>query len=74
MAPLHPSLAPLQSKSPSHAPKAAPAAVPSGTPSNLWDHDPVLAEGIPDYLNRTRPRLGSPAISSGPDDDLGDLQ
>jgi putative DNA primase/helicase len=43
--PLAPSLAPLQSKSPSHAPKAAPAAVPSGTPSNLWDHDPVLAEG-----------------------------
>jgi hypothetical protein len=27
---------------------------------------------IPDFLDRTRPRLGPPAISSGPDDDLGD--
>jgi hypothetical protein len=29
--------------------------------------------GIPDYLDRNRPRLGPPAISAGPDDDLGDL-
>jgi len=26
------------------------------------------------FLDRNRPRLGQPAISSGPDDDLGDLQ
>jgi putative DNA primase/helicase len=38
-----------------------------------WDH-PDLAGGIPDYLDRNRPRLGAPAISAGPDDDLGDLQ
>jgi hypothetical protein len=29
---------------------------------------------IPDYLKRPPPQLGQPAISSGPDDNLGDLQ
>jgi hypothetical protein len=28
---------------------------------------------IPEFLDRTRPRLRPPTISSGPDDDLGDL-
>jgi hypothetical protein len=28
---------------------------------------------MPGFLDRNRPRLGQPAISSGPDDDLGDL-
>ena len=37
-------------------------------------NDPWEGLDIPDYLNRTRARLGSPAISAGPDDDLGDLQ
>jgi putative DNA primase/helicase len=36
--------------------------------------DPWEGLDIPDSLKRTRPRLGPPAISSGPDDDLGDLQ
>jgi hypothetical protein len=30
--------------------------------------------GIPKFLDRNCPRLGQPAISSGPDDDLGDLE
>jgi hypothetical protein len=39
-----------------------------------WEH-PDLAGGVPDYLLvRNRPRLGPPAISAGPDDDLGDLK
>jgi putative DNA primase/helicase len=58
---LAPSLAPLQGPLPSRAPKA-----PAGDPWEGMD--------IPDYLNRTRPCLGSPAISAGPEDDLGDLQ
>ena len=36
--------------------------------------DPWEGLDIPDSLKHTRPRLGPPAISSGPDDDLGDLQ
>ena len=40
--------------------------------SDLWDSDPLLARGVPDYL--VREPLGPPAISAGPDDDLGDLQ
>jgi hypothetical protein len=36
--------------------------------------DPWEGLDIPDYLRRDRPRLGPPAISAGPDDDLGDLQ
>ena len=36
--------------------------------------DPWEGLDIPDSLKRTRPRLGPPAISAGPDDDLGDLQ
>jgi putative DNA primase/helicase len=36
--------------------------------------DPWADLGIPGFLDRSRPRLGPPAISSGPDDDLGDLQ
>jgi hypothetical protein len=43
------------------SPKAAPA-------SDLWKD-----LGIPGFLDRGRERLGQPAISSGPDDDLGDL-
>ena len=37
--------------------------------SDLWE-----GLDIPDDLRRDRPRLGPPAISAGPDDDLGDLQ
>jgi putative DNA primase/helicase len=55
-------LAPLQSSPRNQPPRAAPAS------------DPWEGLDIPDYLNRTRPRLGSPAISAGPEDDLGDLQ
>jgi hypothetical protein len=42
-------------------PRASPAA-------DLWKD-----LGIPEFLDRSRPRLGPPAISSGPDDDLGDF-
>jgi hypothetical protein len=58
------------------------ARAPGVTPKSLWDD-----LDIPDYLRRTpepsgsatyrrpaRERLGPPAISSGPDDDLGDFR
>jgi putative DNA primase/helicase len=54
-------------------PKSGPACVsaPSMTPAG----DPWADLGIPPFLERLRPpRLGPPAISSGPDDDLGDFQ
>jgi putative DNA primase/helicase len=57
--PLAPSLAPLQSPPPSQPPKPTPA-------GDLWQD-----LGIPDFLRRER--LGPPAISAGPDDDLGDI-
>jgi putative DNA primase/helicase len=42
------------------------------TASNYWDEH---VGPLPGFLDRTRPpRLGPPAISSGPDDDLGDFQ
>ena len=47
-----------------HSPTTSSAPV-----SDLWE-----GLDIPDSLKRTPPRLGPPAISSGPDDDLGDLQ
>jgi hypothetical protein len=53
-------LAPSQGAQPSDPPKAA--------TSDSGDE-----VGIPDILRRSRPHLGQPAISSGPDDDLGDL-
>jgi AAA domain len=37
-------------------------------------NDPWEGLDIPEYLRRDRPRLGPPAISAGPDDDLGDLE
>ena len=36
--------------------------------------DPWEGLDIPASLRRDRPRVGAPAISAGPDDDLGDLQ
>jgi hypothetical protein len=44
------------------SPKAAPA-------SDLWKD-----LGIPEFLDRSRERVGPPAIASGPDDDLGDFK
>lgn len=46
----------------------------SGATSPAPISDPWEGLDIPDYLNRNRPCLGPPAISAGPDDDLGDLQ
>jgi hypothetical protein len=54
-------------------PESGPACVsaPPMTPAG----DPWADLGIPPFLDRIRPpRLGPPAISSGPDDDLGDFQ
>ena len=47
---------------------------PSSTTPLAPVSDPWEGLDIPDFLKRTRPRLGPPAISAGPDDDLGDLQ
>jgi hypothetical protein len=45
--------------------------------SDLWDHDPVLAGGIPDGLDRTRPRNGParlPCAQCNLDDGQQELQ
>jgi hypothetical protein len=63
--PLAPSLAPLQSPPPVEPIKVAPE-----RPLSDWD----AVGDIPDFLDRRPPRLGPPAICSGPDDDLGDFR
>ena len=54
-------------------PESGPACV--SAPPMALARDPWDDLGIPPFLDRIRPpRLGPPAISSGPDDDLGDFQ
>jgi hypothetical protein len=57
--PVQPSLAPFGSALPA-APPCPPAK--AATARNLWDEDPELAKGIPDYLRRA-PALGPPGDS-----------
>jgi putative DNA primase/helicase len=53
-------------------PESGPARVsapPIATAGDLWKD-----LSIPGFLDRSRERLGPPAISAGPDDDVGDLE
>jgi hypothetical protein len=60
------------------SPQTMPAAGGSGTPAASSKAAPASNPwkdlGIPEFLDRSRERLGPPAIASGPDDDLGDLK